>query len=82
MKYYDADKVHSEEFFLCLYAFGDKEDNTGFVRMKGCPGSEGELAVEPDQFENALWEPILNVKNANEFRMRNTEIDMCLGEQV
>lgn len=82
LKYYDADRVHSEEFFLCLYAFGDKEDNTGFVRMKGCPGSEGELAVDPDQFENAEWEPILNTKNAYEFRMRNTEIDMCLGEQV
>lgn len=50
--------------------------------MKGCPGSEGELAVDPDQFENAEWEPILNTKNAYEFRMRNTEIDMCLGEQV
>ena len=65
---------------MCLYAFGDKEDNTGYVRVKHCPGSNE--FINPDDFDNAQWDVIENPKNKLEFRLRNTNLDLCLGEEV
>ena len=38
MKFLDIKHELTEDFFMCLYAFGDKEDGTGFVRARDCPG--------------------------------------------
>ena len=80
LKYFDGDMEHSlDDYFMCLYAFGDKEDNTGFVRVKQCPGSYN---IDPDMFDNAQWEPMLNPADPYEFKLRNLSVDMCLGESV
>jgi len=69
----------TERFFQCLYAFGDKDDNTGFVRVKECPGSR---LIDPEMIENAHWEPIFNTANALEYRLRSLNNDLCLGEEI
>ena len=39
LKFLDIKDELSEDVFVCLYAFGDKDDGTGFVRARDCPDS-------------------------------------------
>lgn len=64
---------------MCLYAFGDQDDNTGFVRIKECPGSH---FVDSEMTPNARWEPIHNTANAFEYRLKSTTNNLCLGEEI
>ena len=71
------DDSSNPDYFLCLYAFGDKDDGTGFVRARDCPG-QGHS--EPEDEPNAKWEII--EEGSHQYKIKNTEIEMCLGEEV
>lgn len=79
VKFLDIKHELTEDFFMCLYAFGDKEDGTGFVRARDCPGKGSSSS---DEEVNAQWEILYNPDDPLQYRLKNVEIDMCLGEEV
>jgi len=81
LKFLDLNRDDEEnpDYFLCLYAFGDKEDGTGFVRARDCPGKGH---ASPEEEPNAKWEMIDYSEGSHEYKIRNIEIDMCLGEEI
>lgn len=79
LKFFDVEQEHSMDYHMCMYAFGDADDNTGFVRVKECPGS---LSIDPEMFDNAQWQPIHNPANKLEYKLQNLSNEMCLGEEV
>jgi len=77
VRYLDIDqKLGYDDFFVCLHAFGDKDDNTGFVRVRECPGE-----LDDDYF-NSQWDFTFKNGDPLQFRLRNTAVDMCLGDDV
>lgn len=77
VRYLDIDQgLGYDDFFVCLHAFGDKDDNTGFVRVRECP-SESD-----DDYFNSQWDFTFKNGDPLQFRLRNTAVDMCLGDDV
>jgi len=82
LKFLDIKDQLSEDIFVCLYAFGDKDDGTGFIRARDCPDSLYVSEEQREDADNAQWEIIYDKLDPLQYKLRNTEIDMCLGEEV
>jgi len=82
LKFLDINDQLSQDVFVCLYAFGDKDAGTGFIRSRDCPDSKYISEELKEDSLNAQWEIVYDMGDPLQYKLRNKEIDMCLGEEV